>query len=89
MTTPEDIQHVMEFRRRYELDAYTDQALNQLNRTISQVEREIVRQWGKVGLRTEFSQGRAIALLEELRHWPTYYPAALNGAQILAEMLAH
>ena len=67
MTTPEDILHVMEFRRRYELDAYTDQALNQLNRTISQVEREIVRQWGKVGLRTEFSQGRAIALLEELR----------------------
>lgn len=29
------------------------------------------------------------ALLEELRHWPTYYPAALNGAQIVAEMLAH
>ena len=29
------------------------------------------------------------ALLEELSHWPTYYPAGLNGAQIVAEMLAH
>lgn len=67
MTAPENIMFVREFRRRYELDAYTDQALQGMNRSIAQVEREVVRQWGKVGLRTEFSQGRAIALLEELR----------------------
>ncbi|WP_299809444.1 metal-binding protein ZinT [uncultured Roseibium sp.] len=29
------------------------------------------------------------ALLEELTNWPTYYPAALSGQQILDEMTAH
>ena len=29
------------------------------------------------------------ALLAELEHWPTYYPAALDGAGIREEMLAH
>ncbi len=29
------------------------------------------------------------ALLEELTNWPTYYPAALNAEQIIAEMMAH
>lgn len=29
------------------------------------------------------------ALLEEVTNWPTYYPAALDGAQIVHEMLAH
>lgn len=29
------------------------------------------------------------ALLGELDHWPTYYPAGLSGAQIVEEMLAH
>lgn len=29
------------------------------------------------------------ALLQEVTHWPTFYPAALSGEQILAEMLAH
>lgn len=29
------------------------------------------------------------ALLEELTNWPTYYPSALDGAQIVKEMLAH
>lgn len=29
------------------------------------------------------------ALLEELTHWPTYYPASLDSAGILREMLAH
>lgn len=29
------------------------------------------------------------ALLEEVTHWPTYYPAALTGQEILEEMLAH
>ncbi|AGT10962.1 metal-binding protein ZinT [Paracoccus aminophilus] len=29
------------------------------------------------------------ALLGELDHWPTYYPAGLSGDQIRAEMLAH
>lgn len=28
-------------------------------------------------------------LLEEVTNWPTYYPAALTPAQIVAEMLAH
>lgn len=28
-------------------------------------------------------------VLEELTNWPTYYPAALSGADILHEMLAH
>ncbi|RRH76365.1 ZinT family metal-binding protein [Falsigemmobacter faecalis] len=29
------------------------------------------------------------ALLEEVSHWPTYYPAALSGAEIAAGMMAH
>lgn len=29
------------------------------------------------------------ALLQEVTNWPTYYPASLDGAQILAEMMAH
>lgn len=29
------------------------------------------------------------ALLDELTHWPTYYPASLSDEQIVAEMLAH
>lgn len=29
------------------------------------------------------------ALLKEMTNWPTYYPAAMNGAQIVEEMLAH
>lgn len=29
------------------------------------------------------------ALLNEITNWPTYYPASLDGAQIVAEMLAH
>ena len=29
------------------------------------------------------------ALLENVTNWPTYYPKALDGAQIVAEMLAH
>lgn len=29
------------------------------------------------------------ALLSELTNWPTYYPARLDGAGIVAEMLAH
>jgi len=29
------------------------------------------------------------ALLNEMTHWPTYYPAGLSGAEIAAEMLAH
>jgi zinc transport system substrate-binding protein len=28
-------------------------------------------------------------LLEEVTNWPTYYPATLNGEQIVEEMLAH
>ncbi|WP_245948735.1 metal-binding protein ZinT [Paracoccus lutimaris] len=29
------------------------------------------------------------ALLNEITNWPTYYPAGLDGSQIVAEMLAH
>ncbi|MFD2844966.1 metal-binding protein ZinT [Paracoccus cavernae] len=29
------------------------------------------------------------ALLAEVEHWPTYYPAAMDGAQIREEMMAH
>ncbi|MFB9869263.1 metal-binding protein ZinT [Vreelandella sulfidaeris] len=29
------------------------------------------------------------ALLEEVTHWPTYYPSDLNGDEIVEEMLAH
>lgn len=29
------------------------------------------------------------ALLEEVTNWPTYYPAALSGQQIIDEMTAH
>lgn len=29
------------------------------------------------------------ALLAEVTNWPTYYPSALDGGQIVAEMLAH
>lgn len=29
------------------------------------------------------------ALLDEVSHWPTYYPAGLSGAEIVTEMLAH
>ena len=29
------------------------------------------------------------ALLEEVTHWPTYYPATLSADQIVGEMLAH
>jgi zinc transport system substrate-binding protein len=29
------------------------------------------------------------ALLEEVTHWPTFYPAGMSGAEILQEMLAH
>ncbi len=29
------------------------------------------------------------AILEELTNWPTYYPAALSGEEIVHEMLAH
>ena len=29
------------------------------------------------------------ALLEEVTHWPTYYPSELNGDDIVGEMLAH
>ncbi len=29
------------------------------------------------------------ALLQEVTHWPTYYPSALNAKQIVGEMLAH
>ena len=29
------------------------------------------------------------ALLSEVTHWPTYYPAALTGAEIAREMMAH
>lgn len=29
------------------------------------------------------------ALLKEVTHWPTYYPAALSADEIVAEMLAH
>lgn len=47
------------------LDALTDKHLQNLNRTMGQVQREILHQWGKVGTRTEWSQSRAIALLQE------------------------
>lgn len=29
------------------------------------------------------------ALLQEVANWPTYYPASLDGGQIVAEMMAH
>ena len=29
------------------------------------------------------------ALLQEVTHWPTYYPSALNGHDIVREMMAH
>ncbi|KRW95890.1 metal-binding protein ZinT [Paracoccus sp. MKU1] len=29
------------------------------------------------------------ALLQEVTNWPTYYPASLDGGQIVAEMMAH
>lgn len=29
------------------------------------------------------------ALLDEVTNWPTYYPSALSGEEIVAEMLAH
>lgn len=29
------------------------------------------------------------ALLDEVTHWPTFYPATLTGAQVAAEMMAH
>ncbi|MGO3057864.1 metal-binding protein ZinT [Halomonas sp. AOP43-A1-21] len=29
------------------------------------------------------------ALLEEVTHWPTYYPSELNGDEIVEEMIAH
>lgn len=29
------------------------------------------------------------ALLAEVTHWPTYYPAGLSGAEIVREMMAH
>lgn len=29
------------------------------------------------------------ALLKEVTHWPTYYPASLTGAEIAREMMAH
>lgn len=29
------------------------------------------------------------ALLEEVTHWPTYYPSALDGDEIVEEMIAH
>ncbi|MFD1695750.1 ZinT family metal-binding protein [Roseibium aestuarii] len=29
------------------------------------------------------------ALLEEVTNWPTYYPSALSGAEIVSEMLEH
>lgn len=29
------------------------------------------------------------ALLNEVTHWPTYYPAGMSGPEIAAEMLAH
>ena len=29
------------------------------------------------------------ALLSEVTHWPTYYPAALTGAEIARDMMAH
>lgn len=35
-----------------------------------------------------FGDDRA-ALLQELTNWPTYYPAALSGAEIVTEMTAH
>lgn len=64
---PQTILLIREFRRRYQLEQYSDQTLKQLHRAIHQVEREITRQWGQIGLRTEFSQGRAVTLLEEFR----------------------
>lgn len=33
--------------------------------------------------------GDRAALLEEVTHWPTYYPAALSPDEIVAEMMAH
>ncbi len=30
-----------------------------------------------------------VALLNELTNWPTYFPAALSGEEVVAEMLAH
>ena len=29
------------------------------------------------------------ALLDEITHWPTYYPAALTGDEVVHEMIAH
>lgn len=29
------------------------------------------------------------ALLDEITHWPTYYPAGLTAEQVVAEMMAH
>tara|TARA_R110002020_G_scaffold37008_5_gene111591 strand:+ start:159 stop:842 length:684 start_codon:yes stop_codon:yes gene_type:complete len=29
------------------------------------------------------------ALLEEVTHWPTYYPSALSGEEIVEEMISH
>lgn len=64
---PQTILLIREFRRRYQLEQYTDETLKQLHRAIYQVEKEITRQWGQIGLRTEFNQGRAVTLLEEFR----------------------
>lgn len=33
--------------------------------------------------------GDRAALLQEVTHWPTYYPARLSGAEVAAEMMAH
>jgi len=33
--------------------------------------------------------GDRAALLEEVNHWPTYYPASLSAKQIVEEMIAH
>ena len=29
------------------------------------------------------------ALLEEMDHWPTYYPTGMSGLEIAQEMLSH
>ncbi len=58
---------ILEAQSRWQdhLDGLTDKHLQSMNRAMAQAQREILHQWGKVGTRTEWSQARAIALLQE------------------------
>ncbi len=58
---------IQQTQHQYLLDQMTDDELVKLNRAMHKVEKEIVHQWGKAGMRTEFSQSRAITMLEETR----------------------